>query len=317
MMSFHTLDKGFTVIVESITNIENIWCTIRDTGVENVMHVQTSCNIIFFVVAADGRYYCKCGRVYKQRRFLVYHLRHECGRTFQCHLCPKFYRCRNNLKVHLVSSHHEGKVNPFDESATLILPSASETYHQSKLCHFGVTKWICADMGLVIQRGTSARNMYRSMLVNSCTERRAFRFYCDCGRRFITASHLRSHQKHECGKTFPCSLCGKHFKTRKQIPTHIKTVHYDLINKAGSQLNYDRRYTCDACGRSYKNKRSLTSHEKIECGKNRRYFCQFCSKGFYYKSKLKHHVVLIKEDLRVTHVVGRIRTRGPCLRIRK
>lgn len=60
-----------------------------------------------FAAAADGRFYCKCGRMYKQKRFLVYHLRHECGRIFQCPRCPKFYRCRNNLKIHLVSQHQD------------------------------------------------------------------------------------------------------------------------------------------------------------------------------------------------------------------
>ncbi|CAH1399492.1 unnamed protein product [Nezara viridula] len=67
------------------------------------------------------------------------------------------------------------------------------------------------------------------------TERRGSRFYCDCGRKFITISHLRSHQKHECGKTFPCLLCGKHFKTRKKIPLHVKMVHFDIITKIGSK----------------------------------------------------------------------------------
>lgn len=69
------------------------------------------------------------------------------------------------------------------------------------------------------------------------------RYYCTCGRRFISPSHLRSHVRHECGKTFHCEICGKSLSTKKQIPLHVKLCHADEATKKQIEDNLNKMWS--------------------------------------------------------------------------
>lgn len=63
-----------------------------------------------YVNAEGARYFpCprKCGRQYKYKKNLNQHLKFECGqkKQFLCHLCPKSFAHKGQLKSHLVIVH--------------------------------------------------------------------------------------------------------------------------------------------------------------------------------------------------------------------
>lgn len=69
--------------------------------------------ILYLLFVSDfhfnQRYTCsnKCGKSYKHKRTLRYHMIYECGgkKLFSCYICKKEFTQNGNLKTHLLFIH--------------------------------------------------------------------------------------------------------------------------------------------------------------------------------------------------------------------
>ncbi|XP_054287658.1 zinc finger protein 567-like [Macrosteles quadrilineatus] len=76
-----------------------------------------------FSSPSQPQFPCSCGRVYKQKTGLVQHQRYECGKEpqFQCHLCSYKGKRKTSLQSHLMFRHKQVDVKKTGLDGTLLL----------------------------------------------------------------------------------------------------------------------------------------------------------------------------------------------------
>ncbi|KAF7272313.1 hypothetical protein GWI33_014862 [Rhynchophorus ferrugineus] len=58
-------------------------------------------------------------------------------------------------------------------------------------------------------------------------------------------------------------------------------------------VEYGKPFGCSKCGKRYKRKIHLNSHLKYECGVRPQFVCELCSRAFHQKSNLKAHINVV------------------------
>lgn len=86
-------------------------------------------HMLLYVISGIGqfenRYYCTnkhCGRNYKNKCSLTYHINNECGVNpkFKCQFCSKTSSRYSNLKRHMISVHKYIDDSPNAPNATFV-----------------------------------------------------------------------------------------------------------------------------------------------------------------------------------------------------
>ncbi|XP_075698622.1 gastrula zinc finger protein XlCGF66.1-like [Rhinoderma darwinii] len=77
-------------------------------------------------------------------------------------------------------------------------------------------------------------------------------------------------------KIFPCSECGKHFKSKSILSMHER-IHRD-----------EKPFSCSECEKCYRRKSDLTVHQRRHTGE-KPFSCSECGKCFIQKSVLVQH----------------------------
>uniref|UniRef100_A0A672UIV1 C2H2-type domain-containing protein n=1 Tax=Strigops habroptila TaxID=2489341 RepID=A0A672UIV1_STRHB len=102
-------------------------------------------------------------------------------------------------------------------------------------------------------------------------------YRCDeCEYRTNRADALRVHKetRHQEARSFICEQCGKAFKTRFLLKTHLK------------KHSEEKPYVCNVCGRAFRWAAGLRHHYLTHTNEHP-FFCRYCP----YKAKQKFQVI--------------------------
>ena len=84
-------------------------------------------------------------------------------------------------------------------------------------------------------------------------------------------------------KLLSCKICDSPFDTKPDLDLHLKTAHEG------------KSHLCSDCGKSYKNKQGLNSHIILVHEKRKPLKCEICGQGFVMKNLLKIHIENVHE----------------------
>ncbi|CAB0013519.1 unnamed protein product, partial [Nesidiocoris tenuis] len=204
-----------------------------------------------------------CGREYRYKRNLVYHIRHECGQKpkHKCPHCDHVTKHKGSLKKH-ISSNRFGDLKKVRRLHLLRFIAGLK--YKCKLCgkHYSHRQSLFRHKKFQCD---GAANLF------TCS---------DCGRAYRYKISLNRHIRYECQKEpkFFCNLCPYKAKHKSSLKSHVFTRHRDLTSALALA-----RLTCNKCGKVFRHYQNLWTHRKYVCGLAPKFSCHLCP----YKAKLK------------------------------
>lgn len=119
----------------------------------------------------------------------------------------------------------------------------------------------------------------------SSKKRRSRIFQCDlCSGSFTSRRDLETHVRtvHEKLRPYKCPHCDSHFGTKSNLNTHTKSVHEGK-----------RPFPCVACTMAFKTRGNLETHVLTVHEHKRPFSCEYCQATFGTKSVMNRHIRII------------------------
>ncbi|XP_041829656.1 oocyte zinc finger protein XlCOF6-like isoform X2 [Melanotaenia boesemani] len=128
-----------------------------------------------------------------------------------------------------------------------------------------------------------------------------------CQKIFRFRSHLKHHVTvvHTDVYPFNCDVCGKRFKQKKNLNTHLivhaenKPHQCEICKRSFTCLSHlkihmtkhtgESLFSCDVCGKNFTQKGNLERHS-VAHTKNKPLSCEYCGKGFTDEKHLQAHI---------------------------
>ncbi|XP_059049265.1 zinc finger protein ZFP2 isoform X2 [Achroia grisella] len=160
---------------------------------------------------------------------------------YNCHICPKSFKMRGSLMVHLRVAH-----------CGLLSRN-----------HSSITNTDIQDSERKIQEPIQEDKL--STLERTDNKQ----WQCDVCQKFFTTKYfLKKHKRLHTGETpYACTQCNKTFTFQQSYHKHL-LYHND-----------EKPHTCNYCGRSFKELSTLHNHQRIHTGE-KPFSCETCGKSF-------------------------------------
>lgn len=100
-----------------------------------------------------------------------------------------------------------------------------------------------------------------------------------------TLRKLKRHLFHHRVQGGVCDVCGKCFRDRRYLKSHMDNVHSDDLN-----CNFE----CDICKKRFQSREKIRNHMKFH-RPDRPFACDVCGKKFLHRSHVRAHAVIHSE----------------------
>lgn len=227
-----------------------------------------------------------CQKTFKNERYLSRHLTLHGQPEFTCEFCGKFFtrkdylndhQCRlpNGTTVRMVR-----KKNRLFIKDNLACPVCNKTFssRSNMMKHMKVHGDKQAECHIC--RKKFHYENYLKLHIATVHEKQ-YQLQCThCGKVLFSKTGLIAHIKQfhaDTIKLYPCPKCGKTFRQKGNMKTH-------LISHTK-----DRAYKCDVCNKAFKYPDQLNRH-RLEHTLSQKYACELCDKQFVRTYELRNHM---------------------------
>lgn len=260
------IDISHRPVEERIQNENNVFVKKETSLVQS----NTTCNICGLQFVDSN--------ILRMHRCLIHNIDENSNQQFtryHCHLCPKNFKMRGSLMVHLRVAHYGFLSGNTDATGNNDGDSKNEHTNTD-------------DKSVTFQRHDNKQ------------------WQCDvCRKCFTTKYFLKKHKRLHTGETpYACTQCNKTFTFQQSYHKHL-LYHNDekphtctYCGRAFKELstlhNHQRIHTgekpfsCETCGKCFRQRVSYLVHRRIHTGVMP-YKCTACEKSFRYKVSQRTH----------------------------
>ncbi|KAJ8675109.1 hypothetical protein QAD02_010895 [Eretmocerus hayati] len=245
------------------------------------------CQVNSYYICSD------CGHHFKCRQSLREHFvrKHTEGFRFECASCPRKFKMKSDLYMHVQSQHNQ-------VDSEVVCEACGKTYRnrfalKKHLAHSHNTRPFPCNM--CNRKLATRESLEQHVLLHAKKRSPACQL---CGKTFSGNDALKKHMRiHTDTRPFTCEVCGKRFRrqnTHKQhMLTHtgVKPYVCDIcVHRRRHAGNYSHR--CDVCGAGFMQRSKYAEHRALHDagGPDNLQRCHICFKSFNYKRNLQAHL---------------------------
>uniref|UniRef100_A0A2A4JYL7 C2H2-type domain-containing protein n=1 Tax=Heliothis virescens TaxID=7102 RepID=A0A2A4JYL7_HELVI len=235
-----------------------------------LVQTNTTCNIcgLQFIDA----------NILRMHRCLIHNIDENSNQNFtryHCHLCPKNFKMRGSLMVHLRVAHF-GFLSGNAQSETSVdkTDGANPEHQEDKLSSIERSdnkQWqcdVCRKCFTTKYFLKKHKRLHTGETPYACTQ---------CNKTFTFQQSYHKHLLyHNDEKPHTCSYCGRAFK-------ELSTLHNHQRIHTG-----EKPFSCETCGKCFRQRVSYLVHRRIHTGVMP-YKCTACQKSFRYKVSQRTH----------------------------
>ncbi|RZB39196.1 hypothetical protein BDFB_000069 [Asbolus verrucosus] len=116
-----------------------------------------------------------------------------------------------------------------------------------------------------------------------------------CGKPYKSKKAMMTHLKFSCEnhRSFFCNFCSAAYFYKHHLQRHMKQHQHKLaVETAFFQINIEvfSDVPCPKCGLVFKSAKTMKNHERYVCGKTKNFCCHHCDYKFFYRYHLKRHL---------------------------
>ncbi|KAI5644099.1 hypothetical protein NE865_03752 [Phthorimaea operculella] len=270
---------------------------LRDDVLSNMKSVLSPDDEIILPENEPKKYVRKSNKASLSRHMLS----HFDLRRHQCKHCPRKFRYRTTLKLHIQRRH------PITENVEFyVCQICDKNFQLEENLELHLASHIKSETNNYKCLYCDKKFSYRLLLLqHEKSHLDTGRFKCfTCEMTYDSRSRLSQHIKsHSKVKDYICQYCGKEFQRLNSIKRHVRVCHggqtikcpicfKDLKGHLTEHMrvhNQNRPHICPDCGQRFTQSTQLKVHRRSHTG-DRPYPCRICNRPFGHSNALMLHV---------------------------